>query len=97
VKVCWTDQALGHLDGIHDYIARNSEIYARRMVDRLTGRSKQIGRYPHSGRMVPEYHNVEIREVIEGPYRVIYKIKPEQIDIVAVLHSARLLPPNPPG
>lgn len=67
------------------------------MVDRLTGRSKQIGLYPHSGRMVPEYHTVEIREVIEGPYRVIYRIKPEQIDVVAVLHSARLLPPNPPG
>lgn len=97
MKVCWTDEALGHLDAIHDYIARNSEIYARRMVDRLTSRSKQIGRFPQSGRMVPEYHDVDIREVIEGPYRIIYRILSKQIDVVAVMHSARLLPPNPPG
>jgi toxin ParE1/3/4 len=97
VRVHWTEAANGHLTAIHDYIARDSEVYARRMVDRLTSRSKQIAQFPQSGRMVPEYHDVTVREVIEGAYRIIYRILPQQIDVVAVVHAARLLPPQPPG
>jgi plasmid stabilization system protein ParE len=41
--------------------------------------------------MVPEFEDKLIREVIEGPYRIIYYIKPEQIDVLAVIHGARLL------
>jgi len=59
-----------------------------RMVDRLTRRSQQISAYPLSGRIVPEYEIDTIREVIEGPYRIIYHIKPDQIDVLAVIHGA---------
>jgi len=41
---------------------------------------------------VPEYDAEEVRELIEKPYRIIYRVKPDQIDIVAVIHGARLLP-----
>jgi toxin ParE1/3/4 len=30
-----------------------------------------------------------LREVIEGPYRIIYLIKPDQLDVIAVVHGAR--------
>jgi plasmid stabilization system protein ParE len=59
------------------------------MVDRITGRSQQITDFPFSGRKVPEYDLEKIREVIEGPYRLIYHIKPDQIDVLAVIHGAR--------
>ena len=59
------------------------------MVDRLTRRSQQISGQPLSGRRVPEYDLDQIREVIEWPYRIIYHIKPDQIDVIAVLHGAR--------
>jgi len=62
------------------------------MIDRLTRRLEQIGSFPLSGRMVPEYESENVREVIEGSYRIIYLIKLDQIDIVAVVHSARVLP-----
>ena len=91
MKVHWTDTAIDHLSGIYDYIALDVEEYAKRMVDRLTKRSEQIGNSPYSGRMVPEFEEKLIREVIEGPYRIIYYIKPEQIDVLAVIHGARLL------
>jgi plasmid stabilization system protein ParE len=64
------------------------------MIDRLTKRSEQIAVFPRSGRMVPEYEAPDIREVIERPYRIIYRIKTDQIDILAVVHSAQLLPPE---
>jgi plasmid stabilization system protein ParE len=58
-------------------------------VERLTRRSEQIANFPFSGRIVPEFETEQIREVIEGSYRIIYYIKPEQIDVIAVLHAAR--------
>ena len=81
-----------HLLAIYEYIAQDSPLYAQRMIDRLTRRSEQIGSFPLSGRMVPEYESENVREVIEGSYRIIYLIKLDQIDIVAVVHSARVLP-----
>ena len=89
MKVHWTETAEGHLDAIHAYIAQDSPRYALRMVDRLTRRSQQIADFPLSGRKVPEYEMDQIREVIEGPYRIIYYIKPDQIDVLAVIHGSQ--------
>ena len=89
MTVHWTDTAQDHLDAIYAYIAQNSPVYALRMVDRLTRRSQQIAESPFSGRRVPEYDMDQIREVIERPYRIIYHIKPDQVDVIAVLHGAR--------
>lgn len=89
MDVHWTETAEEHLDSIYAYIAVNSEAFALRMVDRLTRRSQQIAEHPGSGRRVPEYDLGQIREVIEGPFRIIYHIKPTQIDVIAVLHGAR--------
>lgn len=89
MKVHWTDTAQQHLDAIYRYIAKDSPVYAKRMVDRLTRRSRQIAEFPLSGRTVPEYEMSQIREVLEGSYRIIYYIKPDQIDVLAVLHGAQ--------
>ena len=91
MRVRWTDNALRHLLDIYEYISLNSPFYAQRMVDRLTTRSEQIADFPMSGRNVPEYFSEDIRELIEKPYRIIYRIKPDQIDVLAVVHGARLL------
>ena len=89
MKVHWTGTAEGHLDAIYAYIAQDSPRYALRMVDRLTRRSRQIADFPLSGRKVPEYEMDQIREVIEGPYRIIYYLKPDQIDVLAVIHGSQ--------
>jgi toxin ParE1/3/4 len=59
------------------------------MVDRLTRRSQQIALFPLSGRVVPEYGSESVREIIEPPYRIIYRILPDRVDVVAVVHGAR--------
>jgi len=92
VRVHWTDTAVRHLLGIYEHIAQDSPVYAQRMIDRLTRRSEQIATFPLSGRMVPEYEVQDIREVIEKPYRLIYRVKSDQMDVLAVVHSAQLLP-----
>ena len=77
---------------IYQYIAADSDLYAQRMIDRLTRRSEQIGQFPQSGRVVPEFELPHIREVIEGPYRIVYRILPKQVDILAVVHGSRKTP-----
>jgi len=94
VKVHWTDTARDHLQAIHAYIARNSPQYALHVVDRLTRRSQQIADFPLSGRGVAEFGVPQIRQVLEGPFRIIYYIKPDQIDVLAVIHGARQIPPS---
>jgi len=89
MKVHWTATAESHLDAIHSYIAQDSPEYAKRTIDRLTRRSQQISTFPLSGHRVPEYDREQIREVVEGYYRIIYHIKSDQIDIIAVIHGSR--------
>ncbi|MCD4741299.1 MAG: type II toxin-antitoxin system RelE/ParE family toxin [Desulfobacteraceae bacterium] len=91
MKVHWTENAIDHLTNIYGYIALNSSTYASRMIDKITRRSKQIAEHALSGRKVPEYNAKDIRELIEKPYRIIYRIKSDQIDIIAVIHGAQLL------
>jgi len=92
MKVFGTNNAIEHLVNIYDFISLNSPTFDKRMVDRITQRSVQIAGQPLSGRKVPEFDAENIRELIEKPYRIIYRIKPEQIDILAVIHGARLMP-----
>ena len=91
----WTDKATAHLLAIYEYIARDSPAYAQRMVDRITRRSEQLAAFPLSGPIVPEYETAEIRELLESPYRIIYRVKTDQIDVLAVVHGAQTLPPVP--
>ena len=94
MKVHWTDTARDHLRAIHAYIASNSPQYALRVVDRLTRRSQQIALFPLSGREVPEFSVPQVREILEGPFRIIYYLKPDQIDVLAVIHGAQQIPPG---
>jgi toxin ParE1/3/4 len=95
MKVNWTAAARAQLRDIHTFIARSSPQYAKKIVDRLTRRSLQIATFPRSGRVVPEANDVNIREVLEGSYRIIYHLLDDEVDIIAVVHSARPWPENP--
>lgn len=89
LPVFWTQTARNQLQAIYQYIAQNSERYAIRTVERIIERSEQIGSLPLSGRRVPEYELDQLREVIESPYRIMYHIRSDRVDIVAVIHGAR--------
>jgi len=94
VKVRWTATARRHLRAIREYIAKDSEYYAQRVIGRIIDRSEQIAEFPMSGREVPEYDRSDIRELFESPYRIIYRIKRDAIDVIAVIHGARDFSPK---
>ncbi|MEB2779520.1 type II toxin-antitoxin system RelE/ParE family toxin [Algoriphagus sp. C2-6-M1] len=91
VKLIWTELALEDLKEIHEYIARDSKIYAKRQVAKIIKKAEKIYQQPLSGRVVPEFSNERIREIFEGNYRIICKIDYEAIIIMRIDHSARLL------
>jgi plasmid stabilization system protein ParE len=93
----WSDTAIAHLDAIRDYVARNSPGYAQALVDRITGRTMALAQMPLMGGEVREYGDPTIREVIEHPYRILYRVQGEQVEVLAVIHGARRLPRTPPG
>lgn len=89
VKVNWTNKALADIDIIADYIAQESIHYARLQVSKFFGRAEQLAYFPKSGRIVPEFKSNSIRELIEGNYRIVYRIiSKEEIHIVRIHHSA---------
>ena len=87
-EVRWSSTAREHIQSIARYIARNSPVYAERWADRILSRAEQIARFPESGRHVPGAQP-NVRELIEGEYRIIYLVQPSQIDILAVIHGRR--------
>ncbi|HRQ63577.1 MAG TPA: type II toxin-antitoxin system RelE/ParE family toxin [Xanthomonadaceae bacterium] len=92
MKVVWTDRAKARLRQIHAYIAKDQPTNADRVVDRLTRRVAQLAEHPHSGRVVVVYRRDDLRELIESPYRVVYLVRADRIDIVTVRDTRRRLP-----
>ena len=90
VRINWTFQAVLDLQNISEYISRDSKNYAKLQVLRIRDRSKILSTQIHSGKVVPELNRENIRELVEGNYRIIYKIVTDKrIDILTIHHSAR--------
>lgn len=94
VKVVWTDSAIFDLDDIGEYIAKDSERYAQITVERLFNSVDILEKNPRLGKIVQEFGNDKIREIIRIDYRIVYKIMTDfRIDILTV-HRCKRLPGN---
>jgi toxin ParE1/3/4 len=82
---------VAQLGAIAEYISVASPVYAEQVVDQLVQRLDQARRFPESGRIVPEFARADVRELIEAPYRVIYRVHPDAIEVVAVVHGRQQL------
>jgi len=92
VKINWTEISITDLNEIFDYIGEDSARYATITINRIYQRVQPVAHNPYIGRIVPEFNDNHLRELIEGNYRIIYRIKSENIvDVLRVYHSARLL------
>jgi addiction module RelE/StbE family toxin len=90
-QVEWTPQALDDLDAICLFIARDAPQVAAVFADRAFRATDRLANYPRSGRIVPELAVENMREIILGNYRLIYRIRQDQVQVVTVHHGARCL------
>ncbi len=87
-----TTTAFADLDEIEEYISRDSPSIARRFIEKILSRLSQLENFPNSGRIVPEFADESLRELIEGKYRIVYKLNAGQVIVILrVVHGARLL------
>lgn len=94
-QVRWTPQSLTDMNNIAEYIAKDSELYAAIQTERFFSSANVLENQIRTGRIVPEIDNESIRELIEGFYRIIYRIVDEnRIDILTIHHSRRSIERN---
>ena len=91
LEVTWSPEATEDLESIAEYIARDSEFYARAVVAEILSVSRNIREFPLIGHIVPEIGDERIRERFIYSYRLVYRIEPERILVVAVIHGKRLI------
>ncbi len=89
VRLRWTEQAVDQLGAIADYISLSSPIYAEGVVSRIAVRIQLAVEYPDIGRRVPETDGADVRELVEWPYRIVYRRHPDTVEILAIVHGSR--------
>jgi len=95
VEIIWTSSALTDLNEIGEFIALDSPKYAEITVNKIYSRVGILPKSPRIGRIVPEIQDDNVRELIEGNYRIIYELAPNTIYILTIHHSSRMLRVNP--
>ena len=94
----WSKRSFGDLQRIGRHIGKDKPDAARKHVALLKERAKRAAEHPYSGRVVPEWGQSDVREIITGSYRIIYHISAEDlVEVLAVLEGHRLLRLVPPA
>lgn len=91
IKIRWSLNSVNNLEEIAEFISEGSPYYAPVFIQKIIQSVDRLTDFPFSGRIVPEYENENIREIIFHNYRIIYKINNKFIDISDVIHSSRVL------
>ena len=92
--VVWTPRARTDLKDIHDYIAEDSPINAKEVVNRILDKAGRLAELPAIGKVVPEVNDDLIREVSVQSWRIIYHVCSDQVSIVTVIHKRRHIEAN---
>ncbi len=96
IEVKWTLYSLEDIDRIAEFISKDSIFYAQVQTERFFQRVKMLETYPKAGRVVEEIGAEDIRELVEGNYRIIYRIISDyRIEVLTVHSSSQLLANNP--
>jgi addiction module RelE/StbE family toxin len=91
-KINLSPAALNDLKSIFDYISSDSVFYAEKVIDKILKKITILESNNRIGKKVREFDNESIRELLEGNYRIIYRIENEdEISVVRIFHGARLL------
>lgn len=92
MEIIWSRRALTRLNDIAATIAQDDFLAAETWVNSVFNKVKRLENFPRSGRRIAELNRQNIREIIFGNYRIIYRFEKKQISILTVWHGMRILP-----
>ncbi len=90
-RVVWTEKALDDFENLLDYIGKDAPMAACRFAQQMIGRVELLQDHPLLGSEVPEDDTHTYREVLQGGFRIIYRVEEDTIYLVTIHHAARLL------
>ncbi len=91
MRIVWSPLGVQRLREATEYIARDKQGAAKRWVGGAFEAVGRLAELPQSGRVVPELGRPDIREVIYGKYRIIYRVSPEAVLVLTVRHGRQLI------
>jgi plasmid stabilization system protein ParE len=91
LQVIWSPRSSDDLEAIRDYILRDSVRYSEMVVRDIIALGYSLADFPLSGRFVPEFPRLRLRERQIYSYRLVYRVHRKWLEIVTVFHQARRL------
>jgi plasmid stabilization system protein ParE len=91
-KIVWLPAAVADLEAICHYISLSSPDYAAIVAQAVLDAADDLLRFPHMGPRVPEWDRNDLRQRLVYNYRLIYRIVGQRIEILSIIHGARILP-----
>lgn len=88
-EVRWSRSAKFDLNDILEYISAQAPLNAFRLSKRIREASQTLDTLPERGRVIPELNDSSLREIFISRYRIMYRVMPNEIIIIAVIHMSR--------
>ena len=92
MKVQWAPLALDRVAEIAAYIAEDNPVAAEKWIRDAFARVEQLGQFPQSGRPLPETSRTDVRELVWGNYRIVYRTDAHRVSVLTVRHMKQILP-----
>ncbi len=94
MKIIWSPLSIERLGEISDYIAEDNLSAANKFVDDVFSKVEVLKSNVEIGRVVPELGIVNVREIIFGNYRIIYRYDNKRVSVLTIRHFKQILPPD---
>jgi toxin ParE1/3/4 len=85
----WTLGARQDFEELVSYVAQDSSVYAAILAERILAAVDRLEKFPRLGRIVPEYADPSLRELIVGNYRLVYRLRGSRIGLISIAHASR--------
>ncbi len=90
-RISFAASAVADLEAIRSwYGGQQAPEVGERLLREIVAHVERLADFPESGRMVPEFGLVQLREIIHPPFRLVYRFDQDRVRAVRVWRSERL-------
>ena len=91
-RISFAASAVADLEAIRSWYAGQQALeVGERLLREIVAHVERLADFPESGRVVPEFGLVQLREIIHPPFRIVYRFDQDRVRVVRVWRSERLL------
>jgi len=91
-RVSLAESAVRDLEDVRDwYVSQSAPDVGERLVREVLACLDQLVEFPESGRVVPEFEQPWLRELVRTPFRIVYRMDVDRVRVVRVWRTERLM------